>query len=388
MLDLAQIRSDTAGCEDVIHLNNAGSSLPPRPVVDAMVGYLRDEELRGGYEVFAERHEDLESFHTNNAELLGCAPTDVAFTSSGSDGWWRAFSAIPLEVGDRILVSRSEYQSNAYGWLTAQERGVRVDIIPNTSIGDLDLDALQSMLDDTVALVSVTMISMSNGAVHPVAEVGQLLEDQRAVFLVDACQAAGQLRLDVGELGCDFLVYTGRKFMRGPRGSGALYVRPEVLPQLGQPTFVDGRSAMWTDSSSYELAAGAKRFEFGEVGFGGKLGLAVATRYGLDIGIDAIEDRVHMLSTYLRSRLTSMGITVLDEGTRRSGIVTFNVDGVAASDVQAHLSSQGVNVSAPGRGNAQLDIGERGIGQLVRAGVHYFNTEAELDRTLDVLAAI
>ncbi len=388
MIDLAQVRADTAGCEDIIHLNNSGSSLPPRAVVDAMVGYLRDEELRGGYEVFADRNDELELFHTSTAELLGCSPGDVAFTSSGSDGWWRAFSSVPLDPGDRILVSRSEYQSNAFGWLSAQGRGVTVDVVPNTPEGDLDVAALQSMLDEDVALVSMTMISMSNGAVQPVSQVGDALANHRAIFLVDACQAAGQLRLDVGALGCDFLVYTGRKFMRGPRGTGALYVRPGVLDQLGAPAFLDGRSAVWTNDNAFQLAEGAKRYEFGEVGFGGKLGLAVATKYLLDIGIDAIEARVQVLSTYLRQGLASAGITVLDEGTRKSGIVTFNREGVAASVVQAHLAAHRINVSAPERGNAQLDIGARGIDQLVRAGVHYFNTESELDKTLEVLSEV
>lgn len=390
MLDLDRLRADTSGASLVAHLNNCGSSLPPNPVVDAMVDYLRAEAEMGGYEIAAARETDLADFSVATATYLGCDPTEVAFSSGAAEAWWRAFTAVPLVEGDRILVTSSEYQANAFGWMTAADRGVVVDVIPNDGDGVVDLDAMVALLDERVRLVSFTMISLGNGAVQPAAEAAARLRaaGSDAIFLLDACQAAGQLPLDVDELGCDFLVYTGRKFMRGPRGTGALYARAGVLDRLGPPLFVDGRSAVWQPGGGYQVLPGAQRFEFGEFGYGAKIGLAVATRYMLGIGIEAIAERVQTLATRLRAELASIpGVTVHDQGRVRSGIVTFAVEGVASIDMVSVLRAGGVNTSAPHRSAAQLDLGARGLTNIVRAGVHYFNTDNELDRMLEIVQA-
>jgi selenocysteine lyase/cysteine desulfurase len=388
MLPLDKIRADTRGCEDVVHLNNAGSSLPSSGVVDAMVDYLRAEEVGGGYETQGARAEDLDDVYAASAEYLGCSTDEVAFTASASDSWWRAFASVPLAPGDRILVGSSEFQTNAFGWLQARDRGVIVDVVPNTEAGDLDLAAFDEMFDERVKLVSLTLISMSNGAVHPAAEVGTRLAGTDAIYLLDACQGAGQMPLPVAELGCDFLNYTGRKFMRGPRGTGILYARADTIDRLGPPIFVDGRSATWDETNTWQPESSAARFEFGEQNYAGKVGLAVATRYLLELGVDAVHERVTGLAELLRGELEAIEqVTVQDQGSVRSGIVTFTVDGGDLNDLQSHLHARGINVSAPGQANAQFDLGGRGIPQVIRAGVHYFNTEAELGRLCDETAA-
>lgn len=391
IIDIAKVRDDTAGCEDVLHFNNAGSSLPPRQVVDAMVEYLRTEEVMGGYEIAAARATDLNVVYDASARYLNCEPSEIAFTTSAGDGWWRAFSSVPLGAGDRVLVGHSEYQANAFGWLQARERGAVVDVVPNDLAGDFDVEAFESMLDERVKLVSLTMVAMTNGAIHPAAEVGRVLKSSSsdAIYLLDACQAAGQLPLDVDELGCDFLNYTGRKFMRGPRGTGVLFARGDVHAKLGQTGFIDGRSAVWTSVDTYEYVPGAKRFEFGEYGYGGKVGLGVATNYMLDLGIEAIAARVASLSSLLRFDLSAIPkVAVLDTGTNKCGIVTFDVDEMSALDVSAALSAKGINVSAPGVMLAQLELGPRSIDAVVRAGVHYFNTEEEVARFCEAIAEL
>ena len=355
-----------------------------------MVDYLQAEAQIGGYEIAADRDADLADFYAATAAYLGCDLTEVAFSSGAGEAWWRAFTSVPLVEGDRILVTSSEYQANAFGWMTASERGVLVEVIPNDADGVVDLDAMVELLDERVRLVSFTMISLGNGAVQPAAEAVARLRaaGSDAIFLLDACQAAGQLPLDVDELGCDFLVYTGRKFMRGPRGTGVLYARADVLDRLGPPVFVDGRSAIWQPDGGYEVLPGAQRFEFGEFGYGAKVGLGVATRYMLDVGIDAIAERVQQLSTRLRSELASIqGVQVHDQGRVQSGIVTFTVDEVASADMTAVLRAGGVNTSTPHRTAAQLDLGARGINDVVRAGVHYFNSDNELDRLIEIVQA-
>lgn len=389
VIDIDGVRADTTGCEQVVHLNNAGSSLPPRQVVDAMVDYLRAEEVGGGYEIADERAADLDAVYGASARYLNCRPDEIAATISAGDGWWRAFTSVPLAAGDRILVGHSEYQANAMGWLQAGKRGVEVDVVPNDSSGTFDVEAFESMLDERVKLVSLTMIAMSNGAVHPAAAVGEVLArtGSDAIYLLDACQAAGQLPLDVQQLGCDFLVYTGRKFMRGPRGTGVLFARSDIHARLGDSPFVDGRSATWATPDSFTYMPDATRFEFGEFGYGAKVGLGVATNYMLDVGIEAIEQRISELSGLLRFDLSAIPkVRVLDQGRHQCGIVTFEVDGVDSPTVQAALREQRINVSGPTVLMAQLDLGPRSIDQVVRAGVHYFNTEQEVARLCEVLA--
>lgn len=389
MIDVTKLRAETPGSETVAHFNNAGSSLPPQAVVDSVVDYIQAEALIGGYEIADARQDDLNRVYDTTATYLRCQPHEVAFTSSAGDSWWRAFSAVPLEAGDRVLASRSEYQANAFGWLQARERGVDVQVIPNDAAGEVDLDALAAMLSDRVKLVSVTMVAMTNGAIQPVAAVGELVRDSPAIYLLDACQAAGQLPLDVKTLGCDFLLYTGRKFMRGPRGSGVLYAADHVLDRLGPLSFVDGRSATWTSSDEFTYAPHAQRFEFGEISYAAKVGLGVATDYMLGIGIEPIAERVGALAARLRTQLNAIDdVVVRDEGTHQSGIVTFTIEGTQLGVAAGSLRDGGFNLSAPMRTMAQLELGDRGIDQVLRAGVHYYNTEDEIDRLCQAVSEL
>lgn len=389
MIDVDRIRADTSRVDEIVHLNSCGSSLPPSAVVDAQIDYLREEQHRGGYETATARADELGDLYAATALMLGCSIEEVAFQGSAIEGWWRAFLSIPLSPGDRVLASRSEYQGNAFGLLQARARGVDVDVVPNDAAGTIDVSTLEAMLDERVKLVCLTQISMANGAVHPAADVGRVCRAAGVPFLLDACQVAGQRPIDVDGIGCDFLVYTGRKFLRGPRGTGILYARRSTVDRLGPSPFVDGRSAVWVDPDHWQHAPGARRFEVGERNYAGQVGLAVATRYALDLGLDAIADRVGLLADRLRSTLIGIDrVVVCDQGRDRSGIVTFTVDGITAADVQAALADQGIFVGAPSRQNAQWDLGIRGIDAVVRAGVHYFNTDADLDRLAEGVDAI
>ena len=388
-VDVQRVRADVTGVDRITHLDNCGSSLPPDVVVDAQIDYLRAEQRMGGYAAARASAEALGGFHASTAELLGCDVDEVSFQSGASEAWWRAFTAVRLEPGDRVLAGASEFQANAFGLLQARDRGVAVEMIPNDDVGTIDLDVLRSAIDERVKLVCLTQISMSNGAVHPAADVGRICRSAGVPFLLDACQVAGQRPLDVEQLGCDFLVYTGRKFMRGPRGTGVLYARRSTVDGLGPTPFVDGASAEWLDADTWRHAPGAARFEFGERNYAGQVGLAVATRYALDIGLEAIAARVTDLAEQLRAELGAVDrVTVLDEGVDRSAIVTFDVAGHEPGDVERRLARRDINVGAPGRRNAQWDIGRRGHDAVVRAGVHYFNTLDEIERLVATVAEI
>jgi selenocysteine lyase/cysteine desulfurase len=385
-IDVAAARAGTPGCELVAHLNNAGASLMPARVVDTVVSYLQREASTGGYEAAEAAADQVDGVYGAIASLLGCAPDEIASVDSATRAWTAAFSSFEFEPGDRVLTHRVEYASNVLQMLQAARRaGVSVEIVPSMATGEIDLDALASMFDDRVRLVAVTHVATSGGLVNPVSSVGALTRAAGVPFLLDACQSVGQIPLDVGAIGCDFLAATGRKYLRGPRGTGFLFVRRAVADTV-EPAGIDLHSARWTAPSTYELEPSARRFEQFERSAALWLGLGAAVEYALELGLDAINERVVALADHLRELLQARpGVTVRDEGLERCGIVTFTVDGRAPAGVAEALRKLGVNVWTSTADANRLDLGARGLDGVVRASVHYYNTEAELDRCVHAL---
>jgi selenocysteine lyase/cysteine desulfurase len=277
-IDIGKARADTPGCAKVLHFNNAGSSLLTTSTLDAVKGYLDLEANSGGYEAMTIAADRIDLFYTASAALLNCNPTEVAFQSGASEAWWRAFLAVDPQPGDRVLAGTTEFKSAAFGLMQARKRGVVVELIPDDANGQVDVAALESMLEEPTKLVCLTQIGMSNGMVNPVLQVGEVVKESGAFYLLDACQAAGQMPLDVDALQCDFLTATGRKWLRGPRGTGMLYVRSTILDDLVDPVFVDGRSAHWNTTDTYELSPGSSRYELAEMNPAGKVGLGSRQR--------------------------------------------------------------------------------------------------------------
>ena len=387
-LDVDRARAETPGCGNVVHLDNAGSALPPRPVLDAVVDHLHLEARVGGYRAAHEADAALERTYDAVATLLGCTRSEVAMAESATRAWTAVFSALTAEVGpgDRILVSRAEYASNALAILQlCGRRGARLEVMADDDVGQVDVGLLAERLDDRVKLVAVTHVPTQGGLVNPAPEIGRLTRAAGVPFLLDACQSAGQLPLDVTELGCDALSVTGRKFLRAPRGTGFLFVRRELVERL-EPFPVDLLGATWTGPDTCELRPDARRFETFERSTAGQIGLGVAVDYALSWGIEAIEQRVVGLAERLRSALSELpGVTVHDLGRRRCGIVTFAVAGHEADEVAERLRTDEVNVSVSRASSARFDLPSRGIETLVRASVHYYNTESELDRLVGLV---
>lgn len=388
-IDLAAVRADTPGSATLTHFNNAGDSLSPTPVVDAAIAYLELETRVGGYAAADQEMDELSRVYRAGAELLGCSPSEVAFCGGASEAWWRAFSGVRLEAGDTVLTGRSEYIANGIALGQAAQRGIEVVIIEDDEHGQIDVEAFAQRLDDTVKLVCLTHVPMTSGLVNPAAEIGRLTKEAGAYYLLDACQSVGQMPVNVDELQCDFLSFTGRKWVRGPRGSGLLYVRSSVMDDMVDPVFTDGRSAAWTGPLTFEYAATAQRFEFGEFSYASKRALGVAIEYALALGLDAIEDRVTHLANRLRSELPQIhGVEVYDQGLEKCGIVTFTVNGYESGAIVGALRSRNFTTGAPQAATAMLDIGAKGIEGVVRASPHYFNTDDEIDGFTTALAEV
>jgi selenocysteine lyase/cysteine desulfurase len=385
-VDIERVRRDTPGCERVAHLNNAGAALMPAPVSEAMIEHLRRESVMGGYEAAAAAAEQVERTYSAIAELIGCKEREVAVVENATRAWDMAFYSLPFGDGDRILTARSEYASNVIAFLqVARRTGVRVEVIDDDSSGQVSVSDLERRLDHDVKLVAITHVPTHGGLVNPATEIGAVTRAAGVPFLLDACQSVGQLSLDVTELGCDMLTATGRKYLRGPRGTGFLFVRSELIEQL-EPPFLDLHAAQWTAPDRYVIREDSRRFENWETNYAAKIGLGVAVDYASRVGLAAIEGRVCALADGLRERLTALPrVRVHDQGRRRCGIVTFTVDGTDAHEVTRHLAEAGINTSVSLVSYSMLDLPERALPDLVRASVHYYNTESELDRLCDAL---
>ncbi|MGH8968893.1 MAG: aminotransferase class V-fold PLP-dependent enzyme [Actinomycetes bacterium] len=388
-LDVDLARRDTPGCDNVVHLNNAGAALPPECVTEAMVAHLRLESEMGGYEAADHASRHVQNTYTAIARLIGCDVGEVAVVENATRAWDQAFYAMRFEDGDTILTSRAEYASNVIAFLQVTARtGARIVVVDDDEHGQISVRDLRRRINRSVKLIALTHVPTQGGLVNPAIEVGNVAKDAGITYLLDACQSVGQLPVDVQAIGCDILSATGRKYLRGPRGTGFLYVRDTLLPRL-EPPFLDLHAAAWTSPAHYVVRPDARRFENWETNYAAKIGLGVAIDYALTWGLDAIEERVTMLAEHLRDGLIRIpGVSVHDQGIRKCGIVTFTVDGTSAQAVQEALSGAGINTSVSLVEYAQLDLPTRGLAGLVRASVHYYNTEAEIQRLLEVVADI
>jgi selenocysteine lyase/cysteine desulfurase len=388
-MDVAALRALTPGCKHRTHLNNAGAALMSQPTLDAMTAHLRAEAEIGGYEAAGAARERIAAAYSGLAELLNGRPEEIALFDNSTHAWQAAFYSLPMRAGDRILTGRAEYGSNVLAYLqVARRTGAEVVVVPNDEHGQLDTTALAGLIDERTRLIGLTHVPTSGGLVNPAAEVGRIARAAGVPYLLDATQSAGQFPVDVAEIGCDLLCGTGRKFLRGPRGTGFLWVREAMLDRL-DPHVAEIHSATWDGGRGFTWVPGARRFETWESGFVNTVGLAVAVRQALDLGLEVIGKRAQQLGAQMRGLLDDTpGVTTHDLGETRCAIVTAKVDGVPAEEVVTRLAAAGVNVTATVPLDNQFDTEDRGVHPLVRFSPHYYNTSDELEHAAALVGAM
>jgi monomeric sarcosine oxidase len=373
-IDVAAERAATPGARTGHHFNAAGCALPTADTLAASVEHLRLESMTGGYEAAAQVRPRLDAIYELAADLIGADPGEIALVESATAGWQRAVAALRLRSGDRVLAARSSYVSSALQLLVAEgESGASVQVLPNGQDGAVDLEKLERTLrQGPVALVTAAHVPTTSGLVEPAAQIGALCRQHGVPFLLDATQSVGQLPVDVREIGCDLLVTTGRKFLRGPRGTGLLYVRGSAL----RPVAPDVRGARWTGERSWTIAADATRFELWEAAHALRLGLGCALARLRALGITEVAEHLAVSGSKLRAALAELpGVTITDPPAAGGAIVTFAADAVPAAKVVAELARRGVHVVAVPAGHGRWDLGARNLDAIVRASVHVYNDD-------------
>ncbi len=388
-LDLARIRAETPGCARVLHLNAAGSSLPSRRTLEATLDHLKLEAEIGGYEAADQARDTLDGFYPSVARLIGAEESEIGFVENATRAWDLAFYSLDFKPGDRILTCVSEYSSNYISYLqVAKKTGADIVVVPDDKHGQIDLAALERAIDKRTKLVSLSHVPTQGGLVQPAEAVGKIVNDAGVLYLLDACQSVGMMPIDVKRIGCDFLSATGRKYMRGPRGTGFLYARTRSTSRI-EPIFLDNHAARWTGDQEYTVLGDAKRFENWERYFAGVIGLKVAADQANELGMEAVWARLRQLADGLRARLAKLGgVTLTDLGMVKGAIVTFAVKDADHTALKMALRSQGINVSVSTQFSSRLDLQGRGLKDVMRASVHAYNTEDELDRFVDALDSL
>lgn len=389
MIDLEQLRADTPATQAQTFLNSAGASLMPRPVVRALHDYIDLEAAIGGYAAQAKQADALEGVYGSVARLINAQAQEIALLPSATVAWQMAFYSLPLKAGDVVLCGQTEYGANYVALLQMRERiGIRIEVVPSCpEAGQIDLLALKRLMTPEVKLVMLTWVPTNGGLVNPAAEVGRIARAHGVPYLLDACQAVGQMPVDVQALGCDMMCATGRKFLRAPRGTGFLYVRRDFMNTL-VPHTIDHYSALWTSAQGYTLRDDARRYETWEFDCAARRGLGVAVDYALWVGLETIEARCRELADYLRSGLEDIaGVTVHDLGVERCAIVTFSLNSHDATKLVVQAARQGITMGVSVPASTRLDATQRQLPDLLRASPHYFNTQGELDVLLAFVRA-
>jgi cysteine desulfurase/selenocysteine lyase len=384
--DLEIIRAQTPGLAHVNHLLAAGSALMPQLVIDAVIKHTELEGRIGGYEAVDQCGEQFDGVYKDVASLVGAQSQEIALLQSATAAWGQIFYALPFKLGDRVLTCEAEYASNYVAFLHRAKRdGIVIDIVPSDPSGALDLVAMEAMITDRTRLIAITWVPTNGGLVNPAEGVGEIAKRHNIPYLLDACQAVGQMPVDVGEIGCDFLSATGRKFLRGPRGTGFLFIREPWIDRL-HPPMVDLMSAPWTSRDAYSLRIDARRFEEFESSYATRAGLGAAAKYAQDVGLENIQTHSWALAAQLRDGISALkGAEVQDAGTRHCAIVSFTIKGVDPTQAAATLRQQNIIIGTSAASSTRIDAENRKLPTMLRAAPHYYNSDDDIIQLVTAL---
>ena len=386
MIDLKIARAETPGCDKLIHFNNAGCALSPYSVIDSVTKHLQLEQQIGGYEAATQAKEKVRNFYAQLAQFLNCKSTEIAFMESATRAWQSALLSLGLKKGDEIITAGNEYAGNYLSLLSiARQLGIEIRTIGLDANGLIKAEKIERYIGSKTRAILITHIASQRGDIQDIKAIGEIAQTKGACFLVDACQSVGHVPLDLQEIKCDFLFGTGRKYLRGPRGTGFLFARSGSTAKY-MPPVIDLQSAHWDTAESFTIKEGAARFESFERNLAGQIGLGKAVEYANSLNITNIAARIQSLAGTMVTALEAIrGVRVHELSETQSGIVTFSKVGIGAEKLQNQLHQQRVNTSISKRTNARLDLDRDIQCDVVRASLHYYNSDSEIERVVQLI---
>ncbi len=388
MMNIDTLRAQTPGCKTKIHFNNAGASLMPESVIDAMQQHINLEGTIGGYEASDLKAKEIAGFYESVAKLVNGKSDNIAFTSSATNSYARALSCIPFQEGDSLLLANEDYISNQLAFFSLQKRfNLKIFRAASLKEGGVDVEDMKRLMDaHHPKLVTLTHVPSNSGLIQPVEEVGMLCKERNIYYLVDACQSTGQIPLDVEKIHCDFLSATLRKFLRGPRGAGFLYVSDKIINEKLEPLFIDMRGGDWIATNEYQVRMDARRFEDWEIPYALLLGSKAAIDLANTLGVQHIKERNIYLCDRIRKGLSVLqGFRLLDIGREQSSIITVEIRGQKPADVLQGLRKENINTSIGNKHFALIDFEAKQVDWALRISPHYYNTEEEIDLLINTL---
>ena len=387
-INIDKIRADTP-CIN-IYMNHAAASVPPMPVIEEAESYFRTAVKYGTKAEWVIRYftERLFNAKKSIAKLTGASSDEIAFTLDGPDAMNIIANGMDFKPGDNIVLSKLRFICNVFPWLRLKESGVEIRLAKAKKPGFIDLDDLKSQIDQKTKVVAITHMPPSLGTIQPVKQIAQITHQKGSLLFLDACNTVGLVDIDVEDIGCDFMAVSGRKYMRGPTGTGFLFIKKEHICNI-RPSYLGWKSGTWDrNSDSYKDADSIDRFAMGEPNFPGIFGLGKAAEYIVEIGgISQIENRVSMLTQYFLDNLhdnPNIEIYGPESSEGRAGLITFNLRGISSSKLSHLLNRQGIIVEA-GHFFCPGVMKMFGIESVVRMCVHYWNTKKEIDTVVNLL---
>jgi cysteine desulfurase/selenocysteine lyase len=383
---------------EVLYLDSAATSLTPEPVLDAELDYYRSYNAnvgRGVYrlaDIASQRYEDARS---KVAEFIGAESQEIIFTKNTTEGINTVASGIGLKKGDKVVVSLWEHHSNLLPWIRAKnELGIGLEVVkPSSASSEATLMAsdFDTVIDEKTRLVAITHVSNALGSIMPVEEISRMCNDNDALLLLDAAQSVPHMRINVKELGCDFLAFSGHK-MLGPTGTGGLFVKAELMGAI-EPLTVGGGAVEDASFADYRLKDAYEKFESGTPNIAGVIGHSAAVEYLEKIGMNEIKSWEEKLAKRLIEGLQDIrGVKVYgyDSDVRRIGTVSFNLEGMSPNEVALLLDKEASIVVRSGHHCCIPLMNYLGLGAegTVRVSVYLYNTEEEVERFLEIVARI
>ncbi|MDD1664123.1 MAG: aminotransferase class V-fold PLP-dependent enzyme, partial [Methanomicrobiales archaeon] len=377
----ASIRGDFPLIADLIYLDSAAMSISPEPVLAAMLEYERHYRAnvgRGVHRLSQVASQKYWDAHEKVKKFIGAKEGETVFTRDATEAITMVARGIAWRPGDQVITTLLEDHSNLAPWLHLREQGVECRILPITPGYSLATDSLEEMITDRTRLVAVTHVSGALGSITPVREIGRICRDHGVLLLVDGTHSVPHLPVDVSSLGCDFFCFSGDR-MLGPTGSGALWMKDPVL----DPLLVGGGMVGTVSLSGYTLGEGYQRYEAGTPNIAAGIGLGAAVDYLAGIGMDRVRSHEVCLAGRIFDGLMHLpGVRVYgpENPENRTGIVSFNVDGLVSQAVAMHLDETSDILLSAGDHDCQplmehLDL----PGGTVRASVYLYTTEQEAD---------